>query len=114
MKVSSFVKKLVEKQINTKLLIEFYREVAETEKLFYNLVEDITDPIEIEGKKIGVAAIERFCEVLQELQESYAGLDTETVFASEASKRDTMISNAARFVNLLEDDCNIKLPDRHY
>jgi hypothetical protein len=114
MVISSFVQKLLESDINTHLLIEFYEEVAETEKLFNALVEDIITPDEMEEKRITVSAIERFCTILKEVQVRYSLLTEPVNFASESSKRETMIENAERFVALLERDTKVKLPDRPF
>lgn len=114
MMVSTFIQKLVEYDINTGLLIEFYQEVAETEKLFNALVEDIVTPEELDERKLSVAAIDRFCVILEELQVRYSMLMDHTSFSSDVQKRETMIDNAARFVELLEKDTKVKLPDRPF
>ena len=114
MMVSTFIQKLVEHEINTELLIEFYQEVAETEKLFNALVEDIVSADELEEKRLSVAAIERFCTILKELQVRYSLLMDHASFPSETQRRETMIENASRFVELLEKDTKVKLPDRPF
>jgi hypothetical protein len=114
MMVSSFLQKLIEYDIHTGLLIEFYEEVAETEKLFNGLVEDIISPAELEEKQISVAAIERFCVILKELQIRYSSILDYPTFSSDDAKREIMIENAERFVHLLEKDTKVKLPDRPF
>lgn len=112
MRTSVFVSKLVEKRINTKLLIEFYEEVAATERLYNGLVEELVDPDELQEKQECVASIERFCEILRELREEYSGLRRDQVYATELARREIMIANAERFIELLENDVMVRIPDR--
>jgi hypothetical protein len=101
------MQKLVEREINTKLLIEFYEEVVENEKIFCDMVEDISNPVEMEERQRNVDHIERFCLVLRELQIRYESvLGGEKLFASDIARRENMINNASRFIEMLERDCN--------
>jgi hypothetical protein len=112
MDATVLMQKLVEKEINTKLLIEFYEEVVENEKIFCSMVEDISDPDEIEERQKSVDHIEGFCIILRELQIQYQYLlGDEHLFLPASQKREKMINNATRFLELLEKDCNLELPD---
>lgn len=112
MDATVLMQKLVEKEINTKLLIEFYEEVVENEKIFCNMVEDISDPDEVEERQKSLDHLEGFCIILRELQIQYQYiLGDEHLFLPEALKREKMISNASRFIELLEKDCNLEHPD---
>lgn len=111
MDASVLMRKLVEREINTSLLLEFYEEVVENEKIFCDMVEDISTDDEMEERHRSVDHIERFCMVLRELQILYDGLlTTELIFTSYASRRESMISNASRFIDMLEKDCNLQFP----
>ena len=112
MDATVLMQKLVEKEINTKLLIEFYEEVVENEKIFCSMVEDISNPDEIEERQRTVDHIEGFCVILRELQIQYQYLlGDEHLFLPDSIKRERMINNATRFLELLEKDCNLELPD---
>lgn len=112
MDATALMQKLVEKDINTRLLIEFYEEVVENEKIFCAMVEDISDPDEIEERQRSVDHIESFCLLLRELQKQYRYiLGDEYLLLPESAKREKMISNASRFIELLEKDCNLEFPD---
>ena len=112
MDASVLMQKLVEKEINTKLLIEFYEEVVDNEKIFCSMVEDISNPEEIEERQRTVDHIEGFCVILRELQIQYQYLlGDEHLFLPDSIKRERMINNATRFLELLEKDCNLELPD---
>jgi hypothetical protein len=111
MDATVLMQKLVEREINTKLLIEFYEEVVENEKIFCEMVEMISDPEDIQERQKCMTHIERFCLVLKELQVQYEGiLGDERFFVSDSAKREIMISNASRFIEMLEKDCNLELP----
>jgi hypothetical protein len=111
MDASVLMQKLVEREINTSLLIEFYEEVVENEKIFAEMIEDISSAQEVEERQRSVEHIERFCVILRDLQEQYEDLlHSELIFASHASKRERMINNASRFIEMLEKDCNMKFP----
>lgn len=108
---SVLLQKLVEKEINTKLLIEFYEEVAENEKVFCEMVEDISEYDEIEERKKSIDHIERFCITLRDLQMQYVVLlGDEKLFATEEAKREHMVNNASRFLDMLERDYNLQFP----
>jgi hypothetical protein len=112
MDATVLMQKLVEKDINTKLLIEFYEEVVENEKLFCNMVEHISDSEEMEERQKSIDHLEGFCLILRELQIQYQYiLGDEHLFLPETIKREKMINNASRFIELLEKDCNMKMPD---
>jgi hypothetical protein len=112
MDATVLMQKLVEKEINTKLLIEFYEEVVENEKVFCSMVEEISNPVEIEERQRSVDHIEGFCVILRELQIQYQYLlGDEHLFLPDTIKRERMINNASRFLELLEKDCNLELPD---
>jgi hypothetical protein len=111
MDATVLMQKLVEKEINTKLLIEFYEEVVENEKIFCEMVEMISNPEDIRERQRCMDHIERFCVILRELHMQYEGiLGHERLFVSDAAKREIMISNASRFIEMLEKDCNLELP----
>lgn len=112
MDATVLMQKLVEKEINTRLLIEFYEEVVENEKVFCRMVEDISDPDEMEERQKSVDHIQGFCLILRELQIQYQYLlGDEHLFLPESAKREKMITNASRFLEILEKDCNLELPD---
>jgi hypothetical protein len=106
------MQKLVEKEINTRLLIEFYEEVVENEKIFCEMVETISNPDDIEERQRCMDHIERFCLILRELQMQYEELlnDDERFFSTESARRENMINNASRFIEMLEKDCNLQFP----
>jgi hypothetical protein len=111
MDATVLMQKLVEKEINTKLLIEFYEEVVENEKVFCEMVESISDPDDIDERQKSMAHIERFCVILRELQIQYEVLlGDERLFMSESARREDMINNASRFIEMLEKDCNLQFP----
>jgi hypothetical protein len=111
MDASVLMQKLVEREINTQLLIEFYEEVVENEKIFCKMVETISNPDDIEERQRCMEHIEKFCIILRDLQIEYEGLlDSEKIFSSDAAKREDMINNASRFIDMLEKDCNIQFP----
>ena len=108
MDATVLMQKLVEREINTKLLIEFYEEVVENEKIFCDMVEVISDPGDIEDRQKCMDHIERFCLILRDLQNQFEDLlGDERLFVSDAAKREHMISNASRFIEMLEKDCNL-------
>jgi hypothetical protein len=112
MDATVLMQKLVEKDINTQLLIEFYEEVVENEKVFCSMVEEISHIDEIEERQKSVDHIESFCIILRELRIQYQYiLGDEHLFLPEAAKREKMISNASRFIELLEKECNLEFPD---
>ena len=112
MDATVLMQKLVERDINTRLLIEFYEEVVENEKVFCEMVEDISNADEIEERQKSLDHIEGFCLILRELQIQYQYLlGDEHLYLTESLKREKMISNASRFLELLEKDCNLQLPD---
>ena len=112
MDATVLMQKLVEKEINTRLLIEYYEKVDENEKIFCSMVEEISDPDEIEERQKSVDHIEGFCLILKELQTQYQYLlGDEHLFLPASVKRERMINNASRFLELLEKDCNLELPD---
>jgi hypothetical protein len=112
MDATVLMQKLVEKDINTRLLIEFYEEVVENEKIFCSMVEEISDPDEIEERQKSLDHIQSFCLILRELQVQYQYiLGDEHLFLQESVKREKMIANASRFIELLEKDCNLEFPD---
>jgi hypothetical protein len=112
MDASVLMQKLVEKDINTKLLIEFYEEVADNERVFSEMVEDISRKSEIEERQKSVEHIENFCLLLRDLQNSYEeALGVEKRFATDAAKREDMIHNASRFLDFLEKECDLQFPD---
>jgi hypothetical protein len=111
MDASVLMQKLVEREINTSLLIEFYEEVVENERIFCEMVEDISTEDEMDERWKSVNHIENFCIVLKELQILYDGLLTsELIFSTYASKRERMINNASKFIDMLEKDCNLQFP----
>jgi hypothetical protein len=111
MDASVLMQKLVEREINTQLLIEFYEEVVENEKIFCEMVETISNPDDIEERQRCMEHIEKFCMILRDLQIEYEGLlDNEKIFTSDVAKREDMINNASRFIDMLEKDCNIQFP----
>jgi hypothetical protein len=111
MDATVLMQKLVEKEINTKLLIEFYEEVVENEKIFCDMVETISSPDDIDERQRSMNHIEKFCLVLRELQIQYDGLlGDERLFASDAARRENMINNASRFIEMLEKECNLQFP----
>jgi hypothetical protein len=111
MDAAVLMQKLVEREINTRLLIEFYEEVVENEKIFCDMVEDISSPADLEERQKSLDHIERFCMILRELQVRYEVLlGVEKLFASDSAKRENMINNASRFIEMLEKDCSIQLP----
>jgi hypothetical protein len=111
MDATVLMKKLVERKINTKLLIEFYEEVAENERVFSRMVEEISSDKEIEEREKCLDHIEHFCVLLRELQIQYgAMLGGERIFVSEIAKRESMINNASRFIDFLEKECNLEFP----
>lgn len=106
------MRKLVEKEINTSLLIEFYEEVAENEKVFCRMVEEISSPEEIEERERCVEHIEHFCVLLRELRMQHSAvLGKQKLFTTEIAKRENMIRNATRFLDLLEKDCNVRVSE---
>ena len=108
MDASVLMQKLVEREINTSLLIEFYEEVVENEKIFSEMVEEISSLQEIEERRKSVDHIERFCVILRQLREQYHDLiHSELIFSSNISRRERMINNASRFIEMLEKDCNM-------
>ncbi|MBT1701887.1 hypothetical protein [Chryseosolibacter indicus] len=112
MDASVLMQKLVEREINTNLLIEFYDEVAENERIFNEMVKDISTKTETEERLKTIKHIERFCVLLRELQEHYEEfLSTEIFFSTETAKRESMVHNASRFLELLEKECNLQFPD---
>ena|SRR5688500_14193326 len=111
MDASVLMQKLVEREINTQLLIEFYEEVVENEKIFCEMVETISNPDDMEERQRSMEHIKKFCVILRDLQVEYEGLlDSEKIFSSDAAKREDMINNASRFIDMLEKDCNIQFP----
>jgi hypothetical protein len=111
MDATVLMRKLVEKDINTSLLIEFYEEVVENEKIFCEMVESISKQEEMIERQKSLEHIERFCIMLRELQDQYDFLlGSEKLFATDSARRETMINNASRFIQLLESDCNIQFP----
>lgn len=111
MDATVLVKKLVERKINTSLLIEFYEEVAENERVFCKMVEDISTDNEIDERGRSLDHIEHFCVLLRELQIQYGSmLGGERIFVNEYAKRESMINNASRFIEFLEKECNLEFP----
>lgn len=112
MDASVLMQKLVERDINTNLLIEFYEEVAENERVFTEMVKDISSKNEIDERLKTIRHIEGFCALLHELKDYYEDfLSSEIFFTTEAAKRESMIHNASRFLELLEKECNLQFPD---
>ena len=111
MDATVLMQKLVEKEINTTLLIEFYEEVAENEKIFSEMVEEISSAKDKRERQRSLKHIEQFCVILRELQMQYEDLlCDEILFESEMAKRENMINNASRFLEMLEKDCDIQFP----
>jgi len=111
MDASVLMQKLMEKEINTSLLIEFYEEVVDNEKVFAEMVEEISSDREIEERRKSLEHIERFCVILRQLREQHHDLiHSELIFSSNTSRRERMINNASRFIEMLEKDCNLKFP----
>lgn len=105
------MRKLVDREINIALLVEFYEEVVENETVFSNMVEDISSRVEIEERQKSVQHIESFCILLKELQTNFELLvEPDRCFLSEEAKREDMIDNASRFIDMLENECNIESP----
>jgi hypothetical protein len=111
MDATVLMKKLVERKINTRLLIEFYEEVAENERVFCKMVEEISTIEEIDEREKSLDHIEHFCVLLRELQIQYGNmLGGERIFVSDLAKRESMINNASRFIDFLEKECNLQFP----
>lgn len=110
MDATVLMRKLVEKGINTTLLIEFYEEVAENERVYAQMVHDISSAAEIEERQRSLDHIDHFCVLLKELLIHHGGLlGKQRLYVSEHAKRANMIKNASRFLELLEKDCNIQI-----
>jgi hypothetical protein len=111
MDASLLMQKLVQRDINANLLIEFYEEVAENERVFCEMVRHISSRKQTKERLRSIHHIERFCLILRDLQIHEPMLSVEKVFSSEYIKRENMIDNAAKFLDMLEKDCDIQFPD---
>lgn len=106
------MRKLVEKEINTSLLIEFYEEVAENERVFATMVRDISTDDEIDERERSLEHIEHFCVLLKELRIQHRNLlGKQRLYTSEIVRRENMIRNASKFLEILEKDCNVSLDE---
>lgn len=111
MDASVLMQKLLDNEINTLLLIEFYEEVVENEKVFCEMIRGISKPADIAERQRSLEHIERFCGMLREMQSDYDYLlGKELMFATEMARRENMIDNASRFIDMLEKDCNLQFP----
>ena len=111
MDATVLMRKLVEKGINTTLLIEFYEEVAENERVYAPMVYEISSQEENEERQRSLDHIDHFCVLLKELLMHHRNLlGKQRLYVSENAKRANMIKNASRFLELLEKDCNVRIP----